>query len=97
MDEESLLQIGADGADPEFREFAQMFQEEVPLRQVYDIYQKTRPRKAITPAGSVKNREGGQQGVKEFYSREEAARFTRQELDRDPALFASLRRSMGQW
>jgi hypothetical protein len=36
-------------------------------------------------------------GVKDFYSYEEAKKFTKADFDKNPALFAAVERSMQKW
>ncbi len=47
--------------------------------------------------GSMKSTASHDSGVKEFYTREEALRFSRKELDKNPALFKALEASMLKW
>jgi hypothetical protein len=81
----------------EFKEFASKFNSNTPITDVYDIYAKTKPKKDIQPMGSMKNSESGEKGVKEFYSVEEAKKFSRKELDANPELFKAIERSMLKW
>ena len=81
----------------EFRDFAGKFNPNTPIRDVYDIYAKTLPKKEIKTMGSMKNSESGDSGVKDFYTVDEARRFTKKELDQNPALFAAIQKSMLKW
>ena len=81
----------------DFEEFASKFNANTPITDVYDIYQKTKPKKEIQPMGSMKNSESGDNGVKEFYSLEEARKFSKKELDANPALFKAIEKSMLKW
>jgi hypothetical protein len=81
----------------EFKDFASKFNPNTPITDVYDIYAKTKPKKDIQPMGSMKNSESGEKGVKEFYSVEEAKKFSRKELDANPELFKAIERSMLKW
>ena len=36
-------------------------------------------------------------GVKDFYSREEALKFTKEDLDKNPDLYKAIERSMYKW
>jgi hypothetical protein len=82
---------------PEFQEFAGMFKADTPIEKVYAQYQKNKPQKEIKTMGSMKNSESGDNGVKEFYSPEEARAFTKKDYDNNPALFAAVERSMLKW
>ena len=81
----------------EFAEFASKFNPNTPIKDVYDIYAKTLPKKDIKPMGSMKNNDSGDKGVKEFYTIEEARRFTKADFDKNPALFAAVESSMRKW
>lgn len=93
----ALAMIGADANDKEFLSFADKFTDSVPLAEVYQIYQNTKPKKDITPPGSVKSADSKDDSVKDFYTRDEAMKFSRQDFDKNPALFASVRKSMQKW
>ena len=81
----------------EFKEFASQFNSNVPMQKVYDLYNKTQPKKEFKTMGSMKNTDSADSGVKEYYSPEEARRFTRKELDANPALMAAIEKSMQKW
>ena len=81
----------------EFKAFASKFNPNTPIRDVYDIYAKTLPKKDIKPMGSVKNSIGDNGGVKEFYTVEEAKRFKKADYDKNPALYEAVQRSMQKW
>lgn len=81
----------------EFKDFASKFNPRTPIRDIYDIYAKTQPKKDIKPMGSMKNSDSADSGVKDFYTPEEARRFTKKDYDRNPALFAAVEKSMLKW
>ena len=81
----------------EFADFAGKFNPHTPIREVYDLYQKTQPRKEIKPMGSMKSSSPADNGVKEYYSPEEARKFTLKDLNENPALMAALETSMQKW
>lgn len=81
----------------EFKEFQSMFREDTPISKVYEQYLKTQPKKEIRTMGSMKNNNSADNGVKDFYTPEEARSFTRRELDENPALFAAIEKSMQKW
>ena len=81
----------------EFKSFASKFNSNTPIKDVYDIYRKTQPQKEIKTMGSMKNSDSADSGVKEFYTVEEARRFTKADYDKNPALFAAVERSMAKW
>lgn len=81
----------------EFRDFAGKFNPNTPITDIYDIYAKTQPKKEIKTMGSMKNNNSGDNGVKDFYTRDEALKFTKEDFDKNPALFAAVEKSMLKW
>lgn len=81
----------------EFKEFSSKFNPNIPIKDIYDIYNKTIPKKEIKPMGSVKNVVSDDSKVKEFYTREEAMKFTRKDLDKNPELVKAIENSMRKW
>jgi len=75
----------------EFKDFAGKFNPNTPIRDIYDIYNKTIPRKEHRTMGSMKQQP--EKGVKDYYSPEEIERLTMEELD-DPKVWEAVRRSM---
>jgi hypothetical protein len=81
----------------EFAEFASKFNAKTPIKDIYDIYTKTQPKKEIKTMGSMKNTDTGENGVKDYYSFEEASKFTKAEFDKNPALYDAVVKSMSKW
>ena len=81
----------------EFKDFAKQFNSAVPITDVFDIYRKTQPKKEIKTMGSMKNTDSGDTGVKDFYTVEEARKFTKTDFDKNPALFEAVQKSMQKW
>jgi hypothetical protein len=81
----------------EFKDFAGKFNSNIPITDVYDIYRKTQPKKEIKTMGSMTNHNSGDNGVKDFYTVEEARRFTKADFDKNPALFEAVQKSMTKW
>lgn len=84
-------------ASKEFRDFAGKFTSNTPITEIYDFYQKTQPKKEHKTMGSMKNTGSGDTGVKDFYTPEEAKRFSKKDLDNNPALVAAIEKSMPKW
>ena len=81
----------------EFRDFAAKFNANTPIKDIYDIYNKTKPKKEIKTMGSMKNNASADNGVKDFYTRDEALRFTKADYDKNPALYKAVETSMLKW
>jgi hypothetical protein len=81
----------------EFTEFASMFNSKTSIKDIYDIYTKQQPKKEIKTMGSMKNTAYDDNGVKDFYSFEEAKKFSKEDFDKNPALYNAVRQSMPKW
>lgn len=81
----------------EFQDFASMFNPTVPIAEIYKQYNKTKPKKEIKPMGSMTNKTSEDGTVKDFYTRDEALRFTKADFDKNPALFKAVQESMLKW
>ena len=80
----------------EFQDFAGKFSPKTPISEIYAIYSKTQPKKEIKPMGSMKN-QTADTGVKDYYSYEEAMKFTKADFDKNPALYKAVCDSMTKW
>lgn len=81
----------------DFKAFTAKFASSTPIADIYDIYSRTTPKKQYKTMGSMKSNDSGDTGVKEFYTVEEARRFTKADYDKNPALLAAVERSMQKW
>ena len=81
----------------EFKEFASQFNSNTPITKIYEIYNQTKPKKEFSTMGSMKNNTQTGDGVKEFYTRDEALKFTKEDFDKNPALYQAVQRSMPKW
>lgn len=81
----------------EFEEFASKFSSKTPVTEIYNIYCKTKPKKEIQTAGSVTQTVNDKRQVKDFYTREEALKFSREDFDKNPDLFKAVENSMLKW
>lgn len=81
----------------EFNDFAGKFNSNTPITDIYDIYRKTQPKKEIRTMGSMRNSESSDSGVKDFYTRDEALKFSQKDFDKNPALYEAVRKSMYKW
>ena len=81
----------------EFQDFAGKFNPKTPISEIFSIYNKTQPKKDIKPMGSMKNSTSDDSGVKDFYTRDEALKFTKADFDKNPALYKAVQASMLKW
>ena len=81
----------------EFQDFAAMFKSDIPIAKIYENYDKTKPKKEFKTMGSMKNTSAPDNGVKEYYSFEEASKFTKEDFDKNPALYKAVVASMQKW
>ena len=81
----------------EFKDFSSKFNPNTPIADIYDIYNKTLPKKEFKTMGSMKNNTTADNGVKEYYSFEEASKFTKEDFDKNPALYKAVVNSMTKW
>jgi hypothetical protein len=81
----------------DFKEFQKMFAKDTPIAKVYETYAKTQPKKEIKTMGSMKTSESANNGIKDYYSPEEARQFSKKDFDENPALFAKVLECMPKW
>lgn len=81
----------------EFKEFAGQFNSNVPISKVYDLYKQTQPKKEHKTMGSMKNTDSADNSVKDYYSPEEAKKFTMDDFNKNPALYEAVKKSMQKW
>lgn len=80
----------------EFRDFAGMFDKSVPITKVYETFAKNK-KPEVQTMGSVTTVDSGDGGIKDFYTQEEAAKFSHKELLANPNLLAAVLKSQSQW
>jgi hypothetical protein len=81
----------------EFKKFAGMFNATTPIAEIYNIYNKQKPKKEIKPMGSMTNKTSEDGTVKDFYTRDEALQFTKEDFDKNPSLYKAVQESMLKW
>ena len=81
----------------DFKAFKKKFAKETSAKEIYEIYAKQQPKKEIKTMGSVKNTTSDKGAVKDYYSYEEAIKFTKQDFDKNPELFQAVKASMSKW
>jgi hypothetical protein len=81
----------------EFTDFASKFGSNTTITEIYEIYNKMQPKKEVRTMGSLKNTTQTDTGVKDFYTRDEALKFTKKDFDNNPELFKAVEKSMLKW
>lgn len=80
----------------EFQDFQGMFKDNIPIADIYDKYTKIHPKKEVRTMGSMKSTTK-ESGVKDFYSFDEASKFTKEDFDKSPELYKAVKASMLKW
>ena len=81
----------------EFKDFAAKFNPNTPIADIYNIFNQTKPKTQFKTMGSMKNNTVDNGGVKDYYSYEEASKFTKEDFDKNPELFKAVEASMTKW
>lgn len=84
--------------DEKFKAYMSKFRDETPLKDIYDNYKLTQPPKEQPfSEGSVRDNGTITNEVKDFYTYEEASKFTKKDFDKNPKLFQAVQKSMTRW
>lgn len=83
--------------DKDFKEFSDKLNPKLSLKEKYEMYEKFKPKKKIETIGSMKGTPSKDSGIKDFYSRDEALKFTREDFNKYPELFKAVEKSMAKW
>lgn len=100
VEEESELKslgIGKDTDTTDFKEFSKKLNPALSMKDKYEMYLKFKPTPKVETIGSMKNIKEKDSGVKDFYTRDEALKFTKSDFDRNPALYKAVEKSMLKW
>lgn len=80
----------------EYKDFTSKLNPNMSEIEKYDMYKQFQPKEAEV-MGSMSNKFSGDSGVKDFYTRDEAMKFSREDFDKNPALFKAVEKSMLKW
>lgn len=103
QNEEARKELASIGVTPEaltsaeYVEFKANLNPNMSEKDKYEMYLKYRPKSVVEPIGSMRGTNQKDTGVKEFYTREEAMQFSREDLDKNPELFKAIEQSMYKW
>lgn len=83
--------------DNDFKEFEKKLNPNLSLKEKYEMYQSTKPKKQIKQMGSMKSGSTSNDGLKDFYTRDEALAFTDADYEKNPRLEEIIEKSMQKW
>ena len=98
-DLKELESIGVDSSllgEPEFINFTKKLNPDLSLKEKYEMYLGTQPKKEINNMGSMKNTPV-EKTIKEYYTRDEALRLTDDDYKKHPELYEIIEKSMLKW
>lgn len=81
----------------EYRDFSEKLNPNLSEKDKYEMYLKFRPKKKVEPIGSMKTTDSSKEELKDFYTYEEASKFTRKQLRDNPKLMDIIQKSASQW
>lgn len=96
--ERELAKIGVKVSDlsDEYKSFAKKLNSNMSEKEKYEMYLQYHPKKEIKPIGSMKS-SSAEEVIKDFYTFEEASKFTKKDLDSNPKLVEAIEKSMQKW
>lgn len=100
QDRKDLAKIGVSASaleDNDFIEFASKLNPSMSTKEKYEMYTQYKPKPKVETMGSMKNTTSNDTGVKDFYTRDEALKFTQKDFDKNPALYKAVSESMLKW
>ena len=83
--------------DSEFIKFEKNLNPSMSIKDKYEMYLQFKPKPKVETIGSMKNESNYKEQVKEFYTFDEASKFTKEDLDKNPELMKAIERSMMKW
>lgn len=81
----------------EYRDFAEKLNPNLSEKDKYEMYLKFKPKKKVEPIRSMKGNDSSKEELKDFYTFEEASKFTRKQLRENPELLDIIQKSASQW
>ena len=83
--------------DNDFIEFANKLNPSLSIKEKYEMYSNFKPKPKVEPIGSMKGTKSEDSAVKDYYSYEEAIKFTKADFDKNPELYKAVEKSMSKW
>ena len=81
----------------EFKEFSNKLNPNLSIKEKYEMYENSKPKKKVEQIGSMKGTQSKENGLKDYYSFEEANSFTREQLMKNPKLLDVIQKSASKW
>lgn len=98
IQELNKIGVGIEELDnKEYRDFAEKLNPNMSEKDKYEMYLKFKPKKKVEPIGSMKGNDSSKEELKDFYTFEEASKFTRKQLHDNPELLDIIQKSASQW
>lgn len=100
---EELKELSSIGVSKEevftdaFREYEKKLNPNLSLKEKWEMYLSTKPKKEIKQMGSMKSGPTSNDELKDFYTRDEALRFTEADYEKNPRLESIIEKSMQKW
>ena len=82
--------------DNDFKEFEKKLNPSLSLKEKYEMYQSTKPKKQIKQMGSMKSGSTSND-LKDYYTYEEASKLTDDDYKKNPKLYEIIEKSMQRW
>lgn len=101
--QEDLKELAKEGIsieaiqDNDYQEFAKNLNPNMSEKDKYEMYKKYKPKKEVKPIGSMKGDNSKDTGLKDFYSFEEASKFTKADFMKNPKLLDIIQASASKW
>lgn len=105
VNEEAKRELKQKGVDEsiidsqDFKDFASQFNTNTKMSDIYEMYSKIKGMKKKQPKiiPGMSNNASTMNAVKEFYTKEEASKFSVKDFDNNPALFKAVEKSAEKW
>lgn len=98
-DLKELARIGADEKvlkSDDYKNYIKKLNPELSPKEKYEMYEKSLPKEEVETIGSMTSTPDDNV-VKEYYTYEEASKFTKEDFDKNPELFKAVENSMRKW
>ncbi len=79
-----------------YKDFTSILNPNMSELEKYEKFKQYQPDK-VEVIGSLSNKASSDTGVKDFYTRDEALKFTKKDFDKNPALYKAVENSMLKW